>query len=72
MSNSEAQAAKDSNNKTVKLVSPHDSKDVREVEVGSPREVKLRYDGFLPEGQAKLKAREPVRGQAPKTVGTNA
>lgn len=57
---------------TVKLVSPSNKKDVREVEVGSAQETKLRFDGFLPEEQAKLKAPEPVTGQAPKTVGSNA
>lgn len=55
---------------TVVLVSP-DGEQTREVEVGSVAEINARWDGFLPQEQAKLEA-TPVEVEGPKTVGTNA
>jgi len=56
---------------TVELVSP-DGEIKRRVDVGSPGEVGLRFDGYLPAEQAKLEAPKVEASQTPKTVGSNA
>lgn len=71
MAGRQAKQAEETKTETVVLVSP-DGEQQRTVTVGGPDEVKARWDGYLPQEQAKLEPTPVEVPAAPRTVGTNA